>query len=451
MRACQARSGALAAFAGFCLALSACSGQPVRDVSGDTTCDGRTDGPGPTYITAWFHTGTAAEQRTLGQQVAAFNAAQHQVRVQVTDIPEAGYNSQVRSAAATGNLPDLLDFDGPYLYNYAFSGTLKPLDSCISKRLRSDLLPSILEQGTYAGRLWGIGTIDSGLGLYIRPSILRRIGARIPGGVADAWTAGEFARILYRLRQAGFRQPLDLQMNAATGPGANPEWFTYGFAPIVWSAGGDLINRSTYRTAQGVLNGAASVRALTIMQSWFRAGLVNPNTGGTAFVRGQAPISWVGHWMYSPYRQAFPHDLKIVPLPRFGRRPSSGLGSWQWGITANATDGDAAWRFLSYLLRPAQVLQMTRADGAIPATLSAIRRSPNFAPGGPEHIYVQQLEDGVARARPQTPAYPAITAAFSAAILKIARGRDVRQALNTAVGQIDRNLAANRYYKAPGP
>jgi multiple sugar transport system substrate-binding protein len=451
MRACHARSGALAAFAGFCLTLSACSGQPVRNVHGDTTCDGTIEGPGPRYITAWFHTGTAAEKRTLRQQVAGFNAFQHQVQVQLTDIPEAGYEGQVRSAAASGNLPDLLDFDGPYLYNYAFSGTLKPLDSCISKRPRSDLLPSILQQGTYAGRLWGVGTIDSGLGLYIRPSILHQIGARIPEGVADAWTAGEFTRILYHLRYAGYRQPVDLQMNAATGPGANPEWFTYGFAPIVWSAGGDLINRSTYRTAQGALNGAASVRALTIMQGWFRAGLVSPNTGGTAFVRGRAPISWVGHWMYSPYYQAFPHDLKIVPLPRFGPRPSSGLGSWQWGITANATDGDAAWRFLSYLLQPAQVLQMTGADGAIPATLSAIRRSPSFAPGGPEHIYVQQLGDGVARARPQTPAYPAITAAFSAAILKIARGRDVRQALNTAVGQIDRNLAANRYYKASEP
>jgi multiple sugar transport system substrate-binding protein len=219
----------------------------------------------------------------------------------------------------------------------------------------------------------------------------------------------------------------------------------------VWSAGGDLIDRATYRTAQGSLNGAASVRALTVLQGWFRAGLVNPDLRGTAFVSGQSPISWVGHWMYDTYRKAFPRDLKIVPLPRFGPRLSSGLGSWQWGITANATDGDAAWRFLSYLLQPAQVLQMTRADGAIPATRSAIRLSPSFAPGGPEHIYVQQLEDGVARARPQTPAYPAITSAFATAILKITRGADVRQALDTAVRQIDGNLAANRYYKAPGP
>jgi multiple sugar transport system substrate-binding protein len=310
------------------------------------------------------------------------------------------------------------------------------------------LLPSIVQQGTYAGRLWGIGTFDSGLGLYIRPSILRRIGARIPMGVADAWTAGEFTAILRRLQRGGYRQPLDLEVSSATL--ATAEWWAYGFAPVVWSAGGDLINRSSYRTAQGVLNSAASIRAFTIVQGWFRDGLVNPGMSN-AFVRGQAPISWVGHWEFGPYRKAFPHDLQIVPLPRFGPRPSSGMGSWQWGITASATDGDAVWRFLSYLLQPAQVLQMTRANGAIPATLSAIGRSPNFAPGGPEHLYVQQLQGGIARPRPQTPAYPAISTAFGAALTSISQGGNVRQALDAAVRQIDANLAANRYYITSEP
>ena len=82
-----------------------------------------------------------------------------------------------------------------------------------------------------------------------------------PTGVADAWTASEFTRILYQLRRAGYRQPLDMQMNAAR-PGGSREWFSYGFAPVIWSAGGDLINRSTYRTASGVLNSRLG-RALT--------------------------------------------------------------------------------------------------------------------------------------------------------------------------------------------
>ena len=87
----------------------------------------------------------------------------------------------------------------------------------------------------------------------------------------------------------------------------------------------------------------------------------------------------------------------------------------------------------------------------MPATLSAIRLSPNFRPGGPEQLYVQQLEKGIARPRPQTPAYPAISAAFATALIRISHGQNVRQALDTAVGQIDANLAKNRYYVPAGP
>ena len=441
----------IAVVAALCLGLllGACSGSPQRSaIPGDTTCDGTIQGPSPTYITVWFHTGQPSEKQTLNEQVAAFNASQKQVQVKLIDIPEAKYAAEVASAAATGNLPDVLDFDGPDLYNYAFSGKLKPLNSCVSKSLLADLLPSIVQQGTYDGKLYGVGTFDSGLGLYVRPSILRRLGIRIPTSPANAWTASEFTAILLKLRSAGYQQPLDLQVNSTSLN--TSEYWSYGFSPIVWSAGGDLINRSTYRTARGELNAPAVVQALTVMQSWYRDGLVDPNISDS-FVKGQTVISWVGHWLYGPYRQAFPHDLQIVPLPRFGPLPSSGMGSWQWGITANATDGDAAWRFLSYLLQPAQVLQMTGANGSIPATLSAIRQSPNFRPGGPEHLYVEQLEDGIARPRPQTPAYPAISMAFATALIAISHGQNVRQALDTAVTQIDANLAKNRYYVPTEP
>jgi len=71
--------------------------------------------------------------------------------------------------------------------------------------------------------------------------------------------------------------------------------------------------------------------------------------------------------------------------------------------------------------------------------------------GGPEHIFVQQLQDGIARPRPQTPAYPAVTAAFAAALAGICQGLDVRKALDAAVREIDGNLAANHYYRSLEP
>ncbi len=283
------------------MGIAAC-GQQDRQSSSptDSTCDGKLSGTIPTYITAWFHDSGANtdEAQILREQVSAFNATEQQVQVKLITLPVGDYAQQVQAAAAHGGLPDLLDFDGPNLYNYAWSGKLKPIDSCVSKSLREDLLPSIIEQGSYANRQWGVGTFDSGLGLYVRPSILTKAGIRIPSSPADAWTADEFTTVLQRLRQAGFERPLDLQLNEP-----NPEWYTYGFAPAVWSAGGDLIDRTDYRTVDGFLNGPGAVKAFTIMQRWFTQGYVDRNATGDAFEESRSPISWIGHWFYDRYRR----------------------------------------------------------------------------------------------------------------------------------------------------
>jgi multiple sugar transport system substrate-binding protein len=432
--------------------LGACGGNDAtrRGERRDTTCDGKVDGT--TNLTVWFHVagGTDVERGVVRRQVEAFNASHPSIHATLITLPQGDYNDYVRSAAASGNLPDVLDFDGPNLYNYAWSGRLKPIDSCLTGAMRADLLPSLLKQGTYARRTWGVGTFDSGLGLYVRRSVLERAGIRIPRTPAEAWTIDEFDDALRRLRAAGYRRPLDLKLSYLTQPVS--EWSLYGFAPAIWSAGGDLIDRRDYRTVEGVLNGPGAVKAMGTLQRWVAEGYVDPDRDGKAFEKGRTPISWVGHWMYEPYRRASGGDMAIVPLPNFGRGTATGMGSWQWGITANAADGDAAWQFLSFLLKPDEVLRMTRTNGSIPGTRTALRRSPEFADGGPEHLYLQQLESGVARPRPQTPAYPAITAAFRRATTAILlRGARVKPALDAAAKRVDRDLAQHKYYRSTEP
>jgi len=154
----------------------------------------------------------------------------------------------------------------------------------------------------------------------------------------------------------------------------------YGFSPIVWSAGGDLINRSTYRTAQGVLNSPASVQSLTCAEL-FHDGLVNPDMND-GFLRGQAVNLLGGALGVRPLPPAFPHDLQIVRCRASGAQPSSGMGSWQWASPRTRRTADAVWKFLSYLLQPPRCADVQR-HGSIPATLSAIRLSPNLSPPRP--------------------------------------------------------------------
>ncbi len=234
---------------------------------------------------------------------------------------------------------------------------------------------------------------------------------------------------------------LDLKLNYGD------EWFTYAFSPILQSAGADLIDRTSYRSAAGLLNGPAAVAAFSRWQGWLRGGYVDPNLDDAAFVAGRVALSWAGHWEYARYAQAFGADLLLLPLPDFGHGSRTGQGSWAWGIHAGGKRAQAAARFLRFLLTPDEVLAMADANGAVPAIRSAIARSPLYRNDGPLHLFVAQLTGGNAVPRPKTPAYPVISAAFRQALSDIRDGAAVKPALDRAVAKIDQDIADNEGYR----
>ncbi len=399
------------------------------------------DEAGRKLVEIWVHSGQAAERETIRAQVAEFNGRQEEIRIVKTVVPEGDYNARVQAAALSGDLPDLLEFDGPFLYNYIWQGHLVPIGERLSPEIRDDLLPSILDQGTFGGELYSVGVFDSGLGLYADRRQLEAVGARIPDGVDDAWSADEFDGILAALSGASGGDPvLDLKVNY-TG-----EWYCYAFSPILQSAGADLVDRETYQRADGVLNGSAAVAAMTRLQSWFQNGYVHPNIDDAAFVDRAVALSWSGHWDYLRYADALGDDLLVLPLPDFGEGSRTGQGSWNWGLAGHARHPDAALAFLEFLLEPGEILRMTEANGAVPARRTAIERSERFGEDGPLRIFVEQLEK-TAVPRPKTPAYPVITSVFETGFQDIRDGADVRAVLDRMVREIDRDIEDNRGYR----
>jgi multiple sugar transport system substrate-binding protein len=403
--------------------------------------------PEPVTIEVWFHSGKGEEREVLDAQVKDFNAMQDDVIVDAVQLPEGSYNDQVNAAALADDLPCLLDFDGPFLYNYAWSGYLKPMDEFVSADLKNDFLPSIINQGTYAGNLYSLGTFDSGLAIWGNKTYLEAAGVRIPTGIDDAWDKDEFVDALEKLQALPeVEYAIDFKMNYGAG-----EWFTYGFVPLMQSFGGDLIDRSDYQSADGVLNGPAAVEGMEFFQSLFEDGYANPEPAGDDdfHVKKITALSWVGHWMWTPHSENLGDDVVLIPMPKFGDKAVTGLGSWNWGITSSCEHPDAAWKFLQYLVEPEQILRMTNANGAVPARKSAIAQSELYAEGGPLNIFVQQLESGVALERPVTPAYPVITSAYAEAVQNIVAGADVKAELDKAVEKIDQDIEDNQGYPSP--
>lgn len=398
----------------------------------------------PTVIKLFFHAGQGPEREALDATLREFSTLHPDIRVEEVQLPEGNYTDLVNIAAMARSLPCLLDFDGPTLYNYAWSGYLRPLDKYVSPAMRADFLPSIIQQGTYNHHLYSLGQFDSGLGFYANRQYLNEAGVRIPT-IDHPWTLRELNNILARLKHVpGVRYPLDLHMNTGYGDG---EWFTYGFSPFIESFGGDLINRATYQSADGVLNGPNSIAALTWFQDLFRQGYSDPwPVSDTGFTTGTSALSWSGHWLYPEYQQALGDNLLVLPAPDLGRGAKTDMGSWNWGITSSCQTPAAAWEVLQFILSPAQITRMTAADGAVPARKSVIAHSRLYAPNGVLHVFVAQLQTGRAVPRPITPAYPAITSAFAQAITNIAAGIDVKQQLNEAVHAIDQDIQDNQGY-----
>lgn len=401
---------------------------------------GDDDGAAAPALRVWAHSGQEAEREVLRAQAERFEAAHPDVRVELTLIPEGSYHEQAQAAALAGDLPDVLELDGPFVAAYAWQGHLRPLDSLVSDSLLADLLPSIVEQGRWRERLWALGAFDSGLGLFARRSALETVGARIPSHPEEAWSVEELERILAALAESDEDgAPLDLHLNY------RGEWYTYAFQPALRSAGGGLLDTDV-PVASGMLDSDPTLRMLERMQGWIERRWVDANVDDAAFTEGRVALSWSGHWNYGAYADRWGDDVVAIPLPDFGESSRTGQGSWVWAVTRAAEDLELAADWIRFVLSPTEIRAMTEANAAVPARVSVAQESPLYGPGRPLRPWLEALRDGWAVPRPRTPAYPLATSAFQEVVEAVRNREEVGEAAREAARLIDREIADNRGY-----
>ncbi|WP_225859053.1 ABC transporter substrate-binding protein, partial [Streptomyces albicerus] len=424
-------------------ALAACGGGGGTDTSAEA-------GSGKGTISVWAHQGQKSEDTAIQNAVKSFNSSQKDIKVELKLIPGNDYTKTITTTDAS-KLPDVMEFDGPTMANFVFNQKLAPIDDYVSAKTLSNATDAVKAQGEIDGKHYGLGQYDSGLGIYGNKKLLDAAGVKYPTSVDDAWTADEFTAALKALKgKDSDGKVLDVQENS----GLATEWGTYGFSPIVWSAGGSLLKDGK---AEGALDSPETVSALKTLQSWKSD--VDPNTDGNAFAKGRAALSWVGHWMYPTYSEALGDDLVVLPLPDFGNGPKTGQGSWAWGIGADSKNAKAAGTFLDTLLNDENVGAMTTANGAPPATKSALAASELYKQGGPLQLFADQLakpcgdtdisKSCVAVTRPLTAGYPTVTAKFAEALNSIYGGTDPKDALSKAAKAIDQDFSDNAGYEIP--
>jgi len=393
-----------------------------------------------TELSMWYHgAGNEVESAIINEIIADFNASQSDWAVTIESFPQESYNDSVVAAALAGNLPCILDVDGPVMPNWAWSGYMQPL--VIDESIIEDFLPGT--KGIWNGQLYSIGLWDAAVALVTRQSTLDTLGLRTPT-LDEPWTMEEFMAALDAARANGsWEHAFDPGM-AWTG-----EWYPYAFSPFLQSFGGDIVDRSTYQSAEGVLNGEAAIAFGEWWQGLFADGYSpgtsqDPADRDAGFVDGKYAFSWNGNWAALNALQAF-DDTLFLPAPDFGNGPKIGAASWQFGVSATCETPEGAADFIEFALADDYLAAFSNGIGLIPATPTAAAMTENYAEGGPMAVFFE-LSAAQALVRPVTPGYVVQAKVFEKALADIANGADVLDTLDAAVDEIDADIESNSGY-----
>lgn len=392
-----------------------------------------------TTLSMWYHgAGNEGEAKVLNQIITDFNASQADWKVELQSFPQAAYNDSVTAGALAGNLPDILDVDGPIMPNWAWAGYMQPLQ--IDETKIAGFLPG--PKGYWGGKLYSIGLWDAAVALVTRQSILDELKLRTPT-LDQPWTGEEFMAALDAAKASGkYEFPLDLGM-AWTG-----EWYPYAFSPLLQSFGGDIVDRTTYKTAEGALNGEAAVKFGDWWQGLFKNGYAqatqDPADRDGGFAAGKYAFSWNGNWAALGALKAF-DDTVFLPAPNFGAGAKIGAASWQFGISAKSAHPDGASKFIEFALQDKYLADFANTTGLIPATKTAAAMTENYKDGGPLAVFYGMTEAN-ALVRPVTPGYVVQAKVFEKALADIANGAAVADTLDAAVDEINADIEKNGGY-----
>jgi multiple sugar transport system substrate-binding protein len=392
-----------------------------------------------TTLSMGYHgAGNEVEQKLINELITDFNSSQTDWKVELQSFPQAAYNDSVVAGALAGNLPDILDVEGPNMPNWAWAGYMQPLT--IDESKIANFLPGT--KGVWDGKLYSIGLWDAAVALVTRQSTLDELGLRKP--TVDApWTKEEFMAALDAAKAAGkWDYALDLG-TAWTG-----EWYPYAFSPLLQSFGGDIVDRTTYKTAEGALNGDAAMAFGEWWQGLFTNGYAqatqDPADRDSGFAAGKYAFSWNGNWAALGALEAFP-DTVFLPAPDLGAGPKIGAASWQFGVSATSKNPQGAAAFIEFALQDKYLAAFSNGIGLIPATPTAAEMVDNYKAGGPLSVFVEYSAK-TALVRPVTPGYVVQAKVFEKALADIANGADVAATLDAATDEINADIEKNGGY-----
>lgn len=428
----------------FALVAMACTG---GDDSGSTSNTGSTGGSGEQIdLVMWMgYTPPPPENQSfeylsIERMVNEFEAENPNISIELQYV-NSDFALQKATVAIQGNKqPDISYQYGTNMPQLATSPKLVDLTDRVNEGDYNwaDFYQGEQAVATVDGRVLGVPALVDNLAVVYNKDLFKKAGLEPPG---EDWTWDEL-----RADAAAITDPAN-NVFGMVFPADGSETMVWQYIAMLWAAGGDILNADN---TEAIFNQAPGVQALDTLTAINQDGSMyldfNPDSGksGQLFNSGKIGMIITGPWDLSGFPDV-DYDVQFMPAFEAGGSHETIAGPDNWVIFDNGQERvDAAWKFLSFMTSPDQVLQDSLDTSHLP-TRASVAEMPEFDefftkyPG--TEVFVQNL-DNVLKARPQVPQYPRISSALGQALIAAIQGQESSQdALNQAAEQANGFLA----------
>lgn len=391
---------------------------------------------GQTKLTMWVHvTDEGPEGQSYKARIDAWNKANPKDQVALEFIPRggggSGYEDKINTALTTKRLPDIITLDGPNTAAYAKSGIIAPIDQYVSADSKKDYLSSIIQQGTYNGKLYSLGIMESTVAIFYNKTLFSQYGLTA-GTVDKPWTWDDLYNAGKAFTSKTGKPALDMTLNW-TG-----EWKIYAYAPFFWSAGAKIVGTDGL-TVKGVFNSPQAVEALSFIKKLVDDKISSKTPEDKGFMIGNVPMLLNGAWTVSDLETNYKDlDWGVMPFPVHPKTKSLQVptGSWAFAVTSQSKNTALAAKVAEWMTNKESSMSIFDAISMLPNRKSAGDAIPEMKDGPYRVLYMQLAAGG--HARPSSVAYPVISRAFEESIDAVLNGEDPKTTLDQKVAMIER-------------
>ena len=401
-------------------------------------CGGGSGSDGGSTITVW-HGYTDVEAKAITAQVKEWNADHPKEKVKL--VYNGGNDNTLQKTVAgftAGNYPDVGYQFGSSGAQLARQPKLVDLTDTVKQPdfKWDDFYPSEREAATVDGKVVGVPALVDNLSLVYNKEMFKAAGVPPP---TPSWTWDDFRSAAKKLTDPAKKNYGWAYVNDGS------EDTVWRFLPLLWQAGGDLLNSDNTKPA---FDSAAGKEALELLQGMAvtdKSVYLDTGNGNylNLFNSGKIAMLWTGPWDLSSINSDIDYDVTLLPGNDGNHETISGPDLFM-AFEHSKGRADTAVKFMTWLTSAEVHLEFAIATGDLPLreSESKLPEYAQFLEKYPANkVFVENLGN-VKHVRPNIASYGEVSTAVGQMVQSVLLGQaDPQKALDTASDQVASVLA----------